>query len=146
MVPSERLKPVRRVAETRERNAAKMFGDAQRILKDQESKLEQLKIFRKEYRDRFESAMRTGMSAMQLQEFQSFLSKLEKAIDQQQAIVEDSRQDSSAKKSAWQKKHTRTQAIGKAIERFQKVEVCAEEKKDQKESDEFGLRGGRRKD
>lgn len=136
MVPSDRLKPVRRVAQSRERDAAKLLGDAQRILQDQESRLEQLRLFQREYRERFETASRTGMSITQLQEYQAFMLKLQRGIEQQEGIVETSRQDRSLKKQHWQKKFTRTQAIGKVIDRFRQEEHKDRERKEQKENDE----------
>ncbi len=145
MVPSDRLKPVRRVAENREREAARSFSDAQRRLKEQEDKLQQLRLFEREYQERFESASRGGMSASQLQEYQSFMAKLQITIRQQEVAVEQSRRENGSRKLHWQEKHTRTQAIGKAMERFRREEHQANERKEQKESDEFGLRnsGGR---
>jgi len=145
MAPSDRLKPVRRVAQNREQAAAKLLGDARRIVQEQESKLEQLLFFQQEYQQRFETACRTGISAGQLQDFQAFLAKLRKAIDQQRCAVEESRRDSSERKQAWQQKHTRTQAISKAIERFRKDELRAREKKEQKDSDEHSLRSAHSK-
>lgn len=145
MAPSDRLKPVQDVAERREQSAAKLFGDAQRLLKDHESRLEQLHLFQREYRERFDSDLRGGLSAIRLQEYQAFMAKLDQAIQQQQAAVELGRQESRQKKQHWQQKHTRTQAIGKAMDRFAREENQARERLEQKESDEFSLHIRRRK-
>jgi flagellar FliJ protein len=145
MAPSDRLKPVHNVAERREQTAAKLFGDAQRILKDQESRLEQLLMFQTEYRERFDADMRGGMSATRLQEYQVFMAQLDKAIKQQEAAVEMSRRESNRKKKHWHEKHVRTQAIGKVIDRFRKEENHQQERVEQKESDEYAMRSARRK-
>ena len=145
MAPSDRLKPVHDVAERREQSAAKLFGEARRILKDQEDRLEQLLMFRQEYQERFDADMRGGISATRLQEYQAFLAKLEQAIGQQRAAVEMSRRESQEKKQHWQQKHVRTQAIGKAIDRFRKEEVHHRERVEQKETDEYAMRNARRK-
>ena len=145
MAPSDRLKPVRRIAENRERDAAKRLGDAQRILQDQESKLEQLRLFQKEYQQRFEAAARSGMSGTKLQDYQAFMGKLQQAIGQQESVVEASRQHRGLQKAEWQEKFTRTQAISKVIERHRKEEIQNQERKDQKDSDERALQRGRRK-
>ncbi len=145
MVPSDRLKPVHEVAEKREQSAARLFGEARRILKDQESRLDQLLMFREEYRERFDADLRGGMSASRLQEYQVFMAKLDQAIKQQQGAVELSRRESQLKKRHWQKKHVRTQAIGKAIDRFRKEELNQQERIEQKENDEYAMRTARRK-
>jgi flagellar FliJ protein len=145
MAPSDRLKPVRRIAENRERDAAKRLGDAQRILQDQESKLEQLRLFQKEYQQRFEEAARNGMSAAKLRDYQMFMAKLQQAVVQQESVVEASRHHRGLQKARWQEKFTRTQAIGKVIERHRQEELKDQERKDQKETDERALRRSRSK-
>ena len=145
MVPSDRLKPVRRVAQSKERDAARVLGDAQRALKDQESRLEQLRLFHREYQQRFDAAARGGMSAKQLQEFQAFMAKLHSAIEEQERAVEASRREKSRKKDHWQQRYTRSQAIGKVMERYRDAEGKQRERRDQKETDDHASRGGRRK-
>ena len=145
MAPSDRLKPVHDVAEKREQSAARLFGDAKRILKDQESRLEQLLLFQTEYRERFDADLRGGMSANRLQEYQIFMAKLDRAIKQQEAAVEFSRHESKQKKQHWKEKHVRTQAIGKAMDRFRKEERHEQERIEQKENDEYAMRNVRRK-
>lgn len=144
MAPSERLKPVRLVAQNNERDAAKVFGDAQRSLKDQEIKLEQLRQFHQEYLQRFEAAARVGMTAPQLMEYQAFMAKLKLAIEQQEATVEARRQEKTLSKEKWQVKHSRTEALGKVIDRYRKEEIQSQERREQKESDEHALRGALR--
>jgi flagellar FliJ protein len=145
MVPSDRLKPVRRVAESRERDAARILGDAQRMLSDQQAKLEQLEHFYREYQQRFEAAAREGMPAARLQEFQTFMAKLRSAIEQQHRVVADSRQERARKKDRWQQKRVRSQAIGKAMERFRATETKTRQRKEQQETDEHATRGRRRR-
>lgn len=145
MSPSERLKPVRRVAEDRERAAARGLGDAQRDLKDQQTKLEQLLLFQQEYQQRFDAAARGGMGAQQLRDYQGFMAQLQQAIERQRDVVRASLRERTLKHSQWQQRHTRTEAIGKAMERYQRAELQAEERIEQKVSDEYGLRGARRK-
>lgn len=83
MVQSKRFKPVQRVAESRERKAARSFGQSQRLMHDQEARLEELRRYHEEYLQRFRESSQMGMSASQLQEYRAFLEKLEKAIEAQ---------------------------------------------------------------
>ncbi len=141
MIPSERLKPVRNIAQTKERDAAKALGSAQRLLQDEESKLEQLRQFHQEYLQRFEASARVGMTVAQLLEYQAFMAKLKLAIEQQVAAVESQRQQKNLSQQKWQAKHSRTEALGKVIARYRREEVQSRERREQQESDERGLRG-----
>jgi flagellar FliJ protein len=141
MVQSKRLRPVHRVAESREQTAAKELGDSQRYVHEQEQRLEELRRYHAEYLERFHSAAKMGMSAMQLQEYRAFLAKLERAIKEQEHIIQDGRNVQKFKKDNWQQKHVRTQALGKVIDRYQKAETKAQDKIEQKESDDRNQRG-----
>ncbi len=143
MAPSDRLKPVQRVAQNKEREAAKSFGDSRRKLQEEEQKLEQLRLFEQEYQNRFEAASRGGMSAGQLQEYQGFIAKLHLTIKEQENVVEQCRKFSGDMKQHWQEKHTRTEAIGKVMGRFEKEEHQERERMEQKLSDEFSNRARR---
>ncbi|MEN8178637.1 MAG: flagellar export protein FliJ [Pseudomonadota bacterium] len=140
MSPSKRLKPVQRVAESREQKAARHMGQSHKMLQAEEVKLTQLKQYHQEYLGRFEVAARKGISASQLQEYRAFLSKLDDAIRQQQDVVQASKLDHSTNKDDWRMKHTRTQALNKAVNRFQKQEKATAERNEQKESDERNQR------
>ncbi|MCG8429174.1 MAG: flagellar export protein FliJ [Chromatiales bacterium] len=141
MAPSKRFKPVQRVAKSREQNAAKELGNSQRNVRDQESKLEELKRYHREYLEQFESSARQGMSASQLLEYRAFISKLELAIAEQEKIVLASKSDCSTKKEQWQHKHVRTKVLNKVMDRYTTAENRASEKKDQKETDDRNQRG-----
>jgi flagellar FliJ protein len=141
MSPSERFRPVRQVVEKRELGAAKELGEAQRSQQDEEAKLEQLQQFQREYQQRFTAAARNGMEVQRLLEYQGFMAKLEKAVQEQVARVAASRRDSVQKRVNWQQKHNRTQAIGKVMEHYKQAEDAAEQRTEQKASDEYGLRG-----
>ncbi len=136
MSPSKRLKPVQRVAESKEQKAARNMGHSRKALNAEEVKLNQLKQYHQEYLQRFEAAARKGISAKQLQEYRAFLNKLDDTVRQQEQVVAASRLDHSSNQSEWRKKHTRTQALNKAVTRFQQQEKAKAERNEQQESDE----------
>lgn len=144
MASSKRFKPVKRVAESREQKAAHALSSSQRTARDQQARLEELKRYHKEYLDRFQDAARAGISVAQLQEYRAFLRKLQLAIGEQEKIVRESQQDCSTRKALWQEKHQRTQALGKALDKFRNAENKASDSREQKELDERNQRGGRR--
>lgn len=140
MSPSKRLKPVQQVAANRERNAARSMGQARVHLAREEAKLAQLKLYHQEYLERFQQVSSQGMSANQLQEFRAFLARLDEAIRQQQQVVAASIANHSTHKDNWKQKHTRTQALGKVVERYHQEERKAADRSEQKESDERNIR------
>lgn len=144
MPPSKRFKPVKRVADSREHKAARELGHSQRMARDQEARLEELKRYHKEYLDRFQTVARAGMTAVQLHEYRAFLRKLEAAIGEQEKIVQDSQQDCTSRKAFWQEKHKRSQTLGKVMEKFRRTEHQASESREQKELDDRNQRGGKR--
>ena len=144
MSPSKRFKPVQRVAQSREQKAARELGNSQRRAKDQEGRLEELKDYHQEYLERFQNAARSGISASQLQEYRAFISKLELAIREQERIVSSSHDECSSRKQVWQQKHTRTEALGKVMGRFQSEERKDSDNREQRETDDHNQRGKRK--
>jgi flagellar FliJ protein len=145
MSPSKRLKPVQKVAGSREKTAAKQFGDSQRNLNGHVGKLEELRQYHQEYIARFQQAMKSGISSAQLQEYRAFIAKLNEAIQQQEQVVASSQLERTSKQNSWQKKHTRVMALGKVVDRYKKEEAKTADKKEQSEDDERSQRAhGRR--
>ncbi|MEJ2464704.1 MAG: flagellar export protein FliJ [Candidatus Thiodiazotropha sp.] len=136
MSPSKRLKPVQQVAASKERNAARTMGQARQHLAHEEAKLAQLKQYHQEYLTRFQEVASQGMGANQLQEYRAFLSKLDEAVQQQQKVVNASMANHSTHKDNWKQKRTRTQALGKVVERYRREELKTADRNEQKESDE----------
>jgi flagellar FliJ protein len=142
MVPSKRFEPVKRIAESREQKAARDLGNSQRRAKEQEAKLAELKQYHDEYLRRFQDASRNGISIPQLQEYRTFIGKLERAISEQQKIVERSRHECGKYRDAWQQRHVRTQALDKVMDRLQSAERRRQDDREQKEQDDRSQRGG----
>jgi flagellar FliJ protein len=109
-------------------------------MQQQESKLDELKQFHKEYLARFQDAAQSGISATQLQEYRAFLGKLERAIQAQEKIVSTTLSECSECKQKWQHKHMRTQVMGKVIARYQDSEHKQAESREQKETDDHNQR------
>ncbi|MBL3591023.1 MAG: flagellar export protein FliJ [gamma proteobacterium endosymbiont of Lamellibrachia anaximandri] len=140
MSPSKRLKPVQRVAKSREQTAARQLGRSKKSLHEEETKLTQLRQYHQEYLTRFEQAASKGITAVHLQEYRAFIAKLDEAIKQQESVVAASKQNHSVKKDTWRSKHTRTEALSKVVDRYERAEKKEEERSEQKESDDRSQR------
>lgn len=140
MNASDRFKPVLKVAENREANAARRFGQSQKLQREQEGKLENLRQYHAEYLARFQQTASVGMNASQLREYQAFLNKLEQAINEQEEIVRQSQLACTQHKKQWTEKHIRTQSMDKAMTRMVKTEQKQEDAREQKMFDELAQR------
>jgi len=141
MSPSKRFKPVQRVAQSREQKAARALGKSQREVREQESRLDELKGYHREYLERFQGASTAGISVAQLQEYRTFLGKLERAIREQEQRLQDSRQVCSGHREAWHDQHQRSQVMGKVMARYQATERQQQNSREQKEQDDRSQRG-----
>lgn len=140
MSRSERLKPVVKIVESRERDAARVLGHYQQALNQRRGKLAELESFRNEYSDRFQSAGAQGLGASQVRGFHTFLSNLTAAIQHEQQQVARALQEYEMSKQQWMTTHTKTRALDKVVDRYKKEENRVEQQREQGESDERALR------
>ena len=141
MTKSERLKPVQRVNESREKDAARALGHSVQSLQQQEQRLAELQQYRDEYDRQIQEMGANGLTASRLQQMQRFLHNLNLAIGQQQQIVEVARNEREQKRHSWQQAHSKTQVMDKVIERYRADELYQANKREQKENDEHALNG-----
>ena len=140
MTRSNRLKPIVKVAESHEKEAARLLGVQQRLLDQHEARLGELLSYRKEYREQFQEVGKEGIKASKMHDYQSFLQRLNFAITQQRQMIEQAILGYEQHKQNWQGKRSRTQALDKTVERFKKQEEKEDDRKEQKELDEHAQR------
>ncbi|MDH5436797.1 MAG: flagellar export protein FliJ [Gammaproteobacteria bacterium] len=140
MTRSDRMKPIVKIAESHEKEAARLLGAQQRLLDQYETRLGELLTYRKEYREQFQQSGKEGIKASKMHDYQSFLQRLEIAIGQQRQVIEQTIAGYEQHKKNWQNKRGRTQALDKTVERFKKQERYEEDRKEQKELDELSQR------
>ena len=140
MTRSDRLKPIVKIAESHEKEAARLLGAQQRLLDQHETRLGELLSYRKEYRDQFQQAGKEGIKASRMRDYQSFLYRLDIAITQQRQMIEQAILGYEQQKQNWQSKRSRTQALDKTVDRFKKQEQREADRKEQKVMDEHAQR------
>jgi flagellar FliJ protein len=136
MTRSKRIQPVLKVAETREREAARRVGESQLQLDQQRARLAELTAYRDEYARRFQSACSGGIDAAMFNDYRAFLTRLNQAIEHQRALIEAGEQAYADCRQRWLDVRRRSQALDKVAERYRRQEVKEENRKEQKESDE----------
>ena len=140
MKKSNRLKPVQRLSEAREQDAAKALGDSNRHVSEQEQRLADLENYREEYARYYQQRGEQGVTAAKLMELQRFLHNLNKAIEQQQQVVAMAKQRSEQSKQQWNSARGKSQALDKVVERYRKEEDRSASRQEQKDNDEYAQR------
>ena len=136
MPPSDRFKPIQRIASHRERKAAAALGESLKQREAAQQRLTELVAYLTEYQDRFRGAAREGLSSSQALEYQVFIAKLERAIAEQKGVVARLQRDCDSSKADWRGRYSRTKAMEHAVDRLQSEERRQEERREQAETDD----------
>lgn len=101
-----------------------------------------LQNYRLEYQERFLAAARTGIGREAMHNFQSFLARLDEAIAQAQALVEQSKQRTAAGQRQWLDQRVQVKAYDTLSTRHFEREQRAASRQEQKLQDEHAARSG----
>ena len=137
MNASRRLKPIKKLADNKEKKAAQNLGKSVELRKQNLDKLGQLVNYRAEYVHSMAVKTQQGMTGDKLQQYHLFLTKLDTAIKQQQLVVQQNEAALSKNKSDWKSDNSRASAIDKAMKHLQNKELKAIDKKELKQVDEL---------
>ncbi len=120
--------------------AAKRLGHCMKAAEDSEQKLVLLMQYRDDYAARFQRNLESGLTAMGYRNFQLFMDKLENAISSQQLVVREAHIHVEQERSAWQASERKRMSYGTLANRALKASQLAENKRDQKQTDEHAAR------
>ncbi len=140
MARSKRFKPIVKLAQNSERDAAKALGEALKRLNDNVHQLHQLHLYQEEYHQRLHSDGSQGMSAQQMNEYRGFLAKITAAIESQEKAIETAKLELEEKKQFWFAKRGRSKALDKVLDRYVEEESRQQERRLQKEIDDRASR------
>ena len=141
---SKRMQPVAQHAEQIEQEAVQRFVQAQNDLEAARQQLQQLMDYREEYAQKLSSGSSMGMTIQRMRDYQVFIEKLGRAIDQAHRDIASKQNVCEQKKLDWLKCRSRSQALEMVVEKYRLEEVKAQEKIEQKEQDEHGARLSRK--
>ncbi|MDQ7049830.1 MAG: flagellar export protein FliJ [Enterobacterales bacterium] len=137
MNSSQRLKPIKKLADSREKLAAQSLGKSVEARRLESERLEQLIVYRNEYLLTMAQKSEQGMLGDQLHQYHQFLTKLDAAINQQKNIVQQSEQTLDRSKKDWKDDNGRATAIDKAIKKLESKESHIKSKKESNQMDEL---------
>jgi flagellar FliJ protein len=139
MTKSQRMKPLTRVATSRERAAARELGEYRRTLAAAEAKYAELVTYREEYSQHLRKSGGAGIDAQRMRDYRLFLARLNEAIGHQQASVDQHRREYERKRRLWSEARVRSKALDKVVERYRHEEDATAERREQAESDERSI-------
>jgi flagellar FliJ protein len=143
MKKSQRIKTIVELKAAEEQNSLEALGISQRKLATMQTQVDGLKQYRLDYQAKFNLMGNQGTNTNQLQEFRSFMAKLDQAISGQEYALEQAKADMANKRKNWENLHQRTHSLEKVYGSAVKAEVKHESKAEQNEQDERASRGGR---
>ncbi len=123
--------------------AAVVLGHTIRAGAQAEQKLTLLLQYREDYVVRFQENRKSGLSAMDYQNYHNFIDKLDEAISGQQQVVKEAQGRIDAAKAAWQECEKKRASYETLQKRAVLKEMKAASKREQKEVDEFNSRKAR---
>src|SRR5574340_394548 len=130
------LHPLLELTQARMDEAARRLGQLLASEQEIEQTLEMLLQYRDDYERRFREAAQNGMNRDEWRNFQSFLGRLDEAVDQQRQRVMQSKELTAAGQKAWIDQRTRAKAFDTLSERHRADAARAEAKAQQRAQDE----------
>ena len=139
-MPIDPMQTLQERAEDATRDALRRMSELMKTCRESESRLELLQRYRDEYRIKLDNATRTGVSALELSNFRSFLAKLEEAIAQQSADVAHWQAAVLRSRADWQEAERRARSYGVLNDRRAEQARGRAARIEQKQNDEFAAR------
>lgn len=140
MSRAQRLQPVQRVVDQKERKQAEALAAAERAVAAAAGKLTELESYRMDYARSFSQRAGQGMGARDLHDYQAFMARLQQAIQQQTFNLQRAEQERDAQLKRWQEAAQRCKAVGHVIDHWRVEEQRGKDRREQRESDERAQR------
>ena len=137
---AQRLLPVIDMAQTAEQEAAAKLRQYQAALQQAQQQLQNLEHYRDDYQQQWIDKGQTGVSGQWLMNYQSFLSQLEVAIEQQQKSLAWHENNVRSSQTLWQQAYARLEGLRKLVQRYREEAQKAADKQEQKLLDEMAQR------
>lgn len=134
------LQPLVHLAKQKNEAAIKNLGKLNQQQKSAREKLEMLQQFRRDYQVKLQEIARNGIAPVDLRNFQDFIYRLDKAIEQQKAATELSAHSVNAGQVALKEAQRKMQSFDTLAQRHVEAERKLEAKAEQKMQDEYSGR------
>lgn len=143
MKKSQRLNVIVELNANNEKKALEALGDMRKQKLQAKQQFDSLKDYLQDYKDKYQSMLAQGVNVKQLLEFRAFMSKIDKAIEDQKQVVDNVEKQVESARIDWERKHQKTRSMQKVCDAAIKEELKAENKREQNEHDDRATRVGR---
>jgi len=123
--------------------AAVVLGRTMKAGAEAEQRLALLLQYRDDYVGRFQQSREAGLSVLDYRNYQNFIYKLDEAIIGQQEIVRQAQERIDEARAAWQECEKKRASYETLQTREKMRQIKKENKREQKEADEFNSRKAR---
>jgi flagellar FliJ protein len=139
MKRSERIGAIADLEQHASDEAARVLAEGQRVLRERETVLAELRRSRDDYVNMGRLRSRS-VTVVAFQDYQRFVARLDEAIAQQSRLVADAQLECDARRNAWIAARGRAMSLEKAIERCEKTERRTDARREQWRLDEAASR------
>jgi flagellar FliJ protein len=139
MTRIERLGPVVKHSDKKEKQALEAMAFSQGELELEQNKLGQLESYKKEYLQNQRQKNRI-YSALELREYQRFLTQLDQSIEHQFEVINLRQKELEYKRDSWQAMHKEAKVMHKVVDNLQRQEAVLQARNEQKQMDELSQR------
>ncbi len=139
MTRTQRLQPVVKHTDKKERHALQQVAQSQAELEIEQGRLKQLQDYKIEYlqKKKYDIGVFTPL---ELQEFNRFMLQLDQTIERQMELVDLRQVDLDNKRQLWTATRIDSKKMHKVVEKLRKQEILEQERREQKALDEFSQR------
>jgi flagellar FliJ protein len=135
---SDRIRPVKDLADSRERDAGRLVAEARARVEECERQLQQLQRYREDYLGGGGAALGTT-DTVRLTNRGAFLDRLNEAMREQTARVAEAHDELARCTEAWRHSRIESTALGRAVDRFERDEQRDADRREQREQDELSM-------
>jgi flagellar FliJ protein len=139
MTRTRRLRPVVQHTDKKEQQALQQVAQSQRLLEIEQVRQAQLQDYKLDYLQKKKHDIGV-FTPLALQEFNRFMQQLDETIGRQLDVVQLRQREVEQKREVWNASRIDSKVIHKVVEKLQKQEFVEQERREQKELDEFTQR------
>jgi flagellar FliJ protein len=134
------MQPLAKMAQQNADDAARVLAECRSTLEAKQHQLDELVSYRDDYASGLRTKGLSGLNASRITDYNLFLGRLNKAIEQQQTVVANARSELDASKRHWLEKQQRSRALDSVVTRYRHQEQRQQSRREQREHDEHSHR------
>ena len=136
---SKQLQMVAKWELEKEEKAAASYQQAQAYVTENQQRLDGLVQYRTDYFHKIQEKAAGGLEALSFTHHKSFITKLDKACEQQLDIVNNAKKAAEQRKAQWLEQQKKRKAVEMLLDKKAQAALAKIEREEQAAADEFAL-------